>query len=157
MQRAEKPLRPASDGGALGPRDRVMLATRRRGFEIRLQVAPGGGRLAGEYRRLLQEIQRFKGAGTERRAVNPDAVPAALLSQIEAFAAEIRDDVERTAGELERLAAHLAGLPGRKAVLYLGGRVPTRAGLELYEAWHAAEPGAGHDREAARWRSEPGD
>ena len=36
------------------------------------------------------------------------------------------------------VAAHLSGLPGRKAVLYLGGRVPTQAGLELFEAWRRA-------------------
>ena len=29
-----------------------------------------------------------------------------------------------------------------------------RAFAELYDAWHAAEPGRGHDAQAAEWRAE---
>jgi len=29
-----------------------------------------------------------------------------------------------------------------------------RRAVEYYEAWHTAEPGAGHDEQAAEWREE---
>ena len=32
-------------------------------------------------------------------------------------------------------------------------RYVAEASIELYEAWHAAEPGQGHDQQAAEWRA----
>lgn len=138
----------------LDPRDRVMLATAGRGLEVRqgftsvpelvtvhfpdLGAAPGGGRVVNDYRDLLESIQRTRLTTVDQPAVNPQAGPRALLTQIEAFAAEVADEVGRTAGRLEQLVRQVAGLSGRKVVLYVGGRVPTEAGRALYEAWRGA-------------------
>lgn len=163
---------------SLAPGDQVLLATARRGFEIRqgfttvpelvttrfdeLTAAPGGGRLADEYRAILQSIQRHKALGSDRPASDPRVAPAAMLSRVEAFAAEVADEVGRTAGQLAEMVGYVAGLPGRKVILYLGGRVPTRAGRELFEVWNLAfgrtsdnavptqQPGAGASDDASQ-------
>lgn len=45
------------------------------------------------------------------------------------------DDVQTTVQALNRFTASLAGLPGRKAILYLSDGIPTRVGEPLVQAW----------------------
>ncbi|MEE8525947.1 MAG: VWA domain-containing protein [Thermoanaerobaculia bacterium] len=144
----------------LGPGDRVMLVTAKNGFEIRqqfttvpelviahfegLSAMTSGSRSADEFRSILQAIDRDKGMSAERAeraglsSAGPTGIPRGLLSQIQAYSEEVSDEIERTTDRLAHLVRTMTGLPGRKAVLYLGGRVPTRAARELHDAWQRA-------------------
>jgi VWFA-related protein len=144
----------------LGPDDRVLLATARNGFEVRqpftsvpelvighfadLSAMASGSRVADEYRSILTAIERDKSLGTDRAeraglsSAGTTGVPRGLLAQIQSFSEDVSGEIERTTGRLAHLVRTMTGLPGRKAVLYLGGRVPTRAARELFDAWQQA-------------------
>lgn len=142
----------------LRPQDRVLLVTAGGRLEIRqgptsvaelvTEKLPGlerstsrGSRLVAEFHQLRREVQRAKlssGAGGATSPQNADAAPRSLLAAIDALAQEVRADVGRSAAELELVTRLLAGLPGHKTILYVGGRPPTRLARTLYESWQAA-------------------
>lgn len=69
-----------------------------------------------------------------------------LLAEIRRFAAEHRARVQRTAAELSHFVSALAGLPGRKAILYVADRLPLQGGGALLHTWrdrYAADYGGG--------------
>lgn len=94
-----------------------------------------------EYRSLLTRMQSTAlEAPSSGGADNPFFEGTAL--DAERFAGEIRNLAERryrrvqtTAEALGAFAASLAGLPGRKAILYLSDGLPVRAAESLSEAW----------------------
>ncbi len=140
--------------------DRVLLATAKSGFEIRqpfsavpelvishfeqLSAMTTGSRSADEFRSILQAIERDKSLSANRAeraqisSGGPTGIPRGLLSQIQAFSEDVSGEIERATDRLAHLVRTMAGLPGRKAVLYLGGRMPTRAARELFDAWQRA-------------------
>ncbi|MEM1205578.1 MAG: VWA domain-containing protein [Acidobacteriota bacterium] len=146
----------------LGARDRAMLVTAGEGLEVlqpfttlpqlvidRLgEVRPsgGGGRLRRQVGRLRSEIQRRRAAENEFRQVDPatnrrtsaKSGPRSYRGQIDAFHARAMADLQITADQMVDLVRSLSGLPGRKAVLYLGGRLPVRDAHGLFEAWRTA-------------------
>ncbi|MCP3959369.1 MAG: VWA domain-containing protein [bacterium] len=139
---------------ALGPDDRVMLVTAGHRLELEqsfttvpelvvsqlddIRERPGGGRLANEYRSILQDMRRAKNGGTDIGARDPDMQARALLSQARAYAAEVNGELHRTTGQLQQLIQSIAGLPGRRAVLYVSGRVPAAYPRRLFDAWQEA-------------------
>jgi len=61
-----------------------------------------------------------------------------LMARIENFADSAHREAEITTAQLRFLTSSLAGLPGRKMVLYVGGRMPLDAGRTLADAWQRA-------------------
>ncbi len=92
---------------------------------------PGSGRsFVTDYRDLLDELgpQRNYGSQAEHRA-------KATLARVEAFAAEGQLRMQRVAANLDQLIRQMAGLPGRRVLVYAGGRIPIGMGQELLGAW----------------------
>ncbi len=136
---------------SLALRDRVMLVAAGPSLELLhrftsvpelvilklddLQARPGGGRLAREYQTLLTEMRRIKNQGSGLMGRDPGRQGELFVSRIQAFAAELDVEIERTISQLRQLTQRLAGLPGRRAVLYIGGRVPTAHARRLFDTW----------------------
>jgi VWFA-related protein len=57
-----------------------------------------------------------------------------VITPVEGFAQQTQADALRTIGALRLTVSALAGVPGRKAVLYVSDGVPVTPGEELYEA-----------------------
>ncbi len=141
---------------ALSPRDRVMLVSatttsmeRVQGFTTvpELVIAqldgirerPGGGRFPRAYQSILTEGRRISLEGRDdTNARDPRLVARGYLGRIQAFSAQIQGELQRTAAQLLQLTRTLAGLPGRRAVVYVGGRVPALYGRRLFDAWDEA-------------------
>lgn len=94
-----------------------------------------------EYRSLLSRMQS---TALEANTVGGFDNPFAEGTELDAerFAGEIRTLAERryrrvqaTSQALGAFAASLAGLPGRKAILYLSDGMPVRAAESLADAW----------------------
>lgn len=141
---------------SLGPRDRAMLVTADQGLQVvrplgppPVQVAPlfadeakpgRGQRILDAYNDLLRQIDRTLSPSQLGQARGRDSVPAArfLVSTIDQFTTEANADIEVTARQLKILSTAFAGLPGRRAVLYVSGRLPILAGQSLVDAWRGA-------------------
>ncbi len=151
------------------PGDRVMLVSADRRAEViqpftglaatigpRLEEEAAkvgrGTRIESEYRGLIRDIDRTLEGGTDLNARDPEHHTRALLGRIDAFAAESYQDVARSSAQLRQLIAGLSGVPGRKVVLYAGGRMPINAGQTLVSAWRSA-----FGRNAVRWQTRFGD
>ena len=57
-----------------------------------------------------------------------------LLARIRAFASESHQEVARTSAYLQAMIGAMAGVPGRKALLYIGGGISLNPGQVLYTA-----------------------
>ncbi len=153
----------------IGPGDQVMLISADRQAEViqpftRLAATIGplleeeaaklgrGMRIESEYRGLIRDIDRTLEGGTDLNARDPEHHTRALLGRIDAFSAEAYQDVARSGAQLRQLIAGLSGVPGRKVVLYAGGRMPVNAGQTLLSAWRSA-----FGRNAVRWQTRFGD
>ena len=74
-------------------------------------------------------------SGASERVRRQGGDPRALLSQIDGFSQRVNQQLASVAGQLGQLVGSLSGLPGRKQVLYVGGSLPVRASLDLFQAW----------------------
>jgi VWFA-related protein len=107
----------------------------------------GTSRLAAEYGSVLREIrEQVRKPVEEGRAEIREAIPRALLTRIGNVAEQAYRELKISAAALARLMTPLAGLPGRKEVLVLSGRLPARAGPALFDAWTRA-----FDRDSPYW------
>ena len=139
---------------ALGPGDRVMLVTAAGSLELRqgftslpelaisklddVRERAGGGQLTREYQSILSDMRRIKSEGSDLMARDPSRQARIFVSRIQAYAAEVEGEIGRTTAQLRQLIQSIAGLPGRRAVLYVGGRVPAAHGRRLFDAWDEA-------------------
>ncbi len=139
---------------ALAPGDRVMLVTAARSLELQqgftslpelvvskldgIRELPGSGRLAIEYQSILAEIARVKNEGHDLMARDPSRAARTYVSRIQAYTGEVEGEIRQTTAQLQQLIQSIAGLPGRRAVLYVGGRVPASNGRRLFDAWEDA-------------------
>ncbi len=55
---------------------------------------------------------------------------------VRSYVEKARNDLRYTLDALENVAGSLAGLPGRKAILYVSDGIPKRPGEELYQQMH---------------------
>ena len=67
------------------------------------------------------------------RSADPDS--HSLGARIQAYAAQEYARGLQSLGHIERVVATMAGIPGRKAILYVGEGIPTRPGEGLYVEW----------------------
>ncbi len=146
-------LREFLDGERLGSgsRDRVMLASsgrftppsvlpftvRAEGFAAALErVAemPVEGRRSAEFRDILRGIDRLASSGSDATEATARGQAQILMARIRADAAEAVADAARATDNLRRLVDAVAGLDGRKAVLYVGGGLLLNPGGLLGDA-----------------------
>ncbi len=124
------------------PLDRVMLATHDLGLKVRQPFTGDPAALD----KTLQEIEKVATPGgiqldQDRRSalrtmfsINAlDPCSYAMMAPIETYAQQTRNEVLRTLGALKFLVNSLAGIPGRKAVLYVSDGLPMTPGEELYQ------------------------
>lgn len=99
----------------------------------------GTSRLDAEYGAVLREIreQALKPVQEGRSEIR-EAIPRALLTRIGSVAEQAFRELGIAAASLTRLIAPLAGLPGRREVLVVSGRLPAQAGQSLFDAWSRA-------------------
>lgn len=86
-----------------------------------------------ERRQIVGELTRGQSGGIQASASLADA--SFLQTRIRAYA---ESEYARSLGSLrqiESVVSTLSGVPGRKAVLYLGEGIPTRPGEGLYVEW----------------------
>lgn len=86
-----------------------------------------------ERRQVFDELTRGQSAGIVARMSLADE--GGLLARIRGYAA---DEYARSIGtfrHLEAVLSTLAGVPGRKVLLYLGEGIPTRPGEGMYVEW----------------------
>lgn len=100
-----------------------------------IKTKVGGGPLAtAAARHLVNQIERARESGIR------DHEAARLLEDVRSFAEQGRMRAQSAARELANFVDVLAGLPGRKIVLYLSGGMPVREGEAMFEALTLAFP-----------------
>ena len=138
----------------LRPKDRVMLVEANHSLDVvqgltsvpelvdtelgKLKQRSPRGRAQAEVPQLMREIERVARRGTGISTLSRDEHPMILKSQIDNVVAQIHSELSRSTQQLHRLIPALAGLPGRKEILYVGGSMPSDAGRRLYSAWDSA-------------------
>jgi VWFA-related protein len=90
------------------------------------RTARGSGRDL-EFRRLLRQL--------EDSSNDVEGDPGDVLFAIRSFQSQELSALQNTLTYLEQLMRGLSGLPGRKALLYLGGGLDRAPGRSLLEAW----------------------
>ena len=87
-----------------------------------------------EYQAIFRELQRLSSAVQDfsGRGIAPQV--QSLSGRIQAFSDQARDDALRSAGYLWRLTDSVAGLPGRQAIVYIGGVLTLNPAAALYGA-----------------------
>jgi VWFA-related protein len=130
----------------LSPGDRVMLMTYDREVHVRRQfttdpatiaaalfeiegMSANGARLDSERREILRQLtaQETQGQGN-------------LLMQVRGYAQELHNDLSFSLDALRELVDSLAGLPGRKAVLYVSDGLEMVPGEDIFHALQQARP-----------------
>ncbi|HUF77977.1 MAG TPA: VWA domain-containing protein [Thermoanaerobaculia bacterium] len=118
--------------------DRVMLATFERALHVRVPFTTDAERVV----EALFEVDELSGLGvhaeSERRDVLRQIEDAQsggeALMWAETYAESVRNDLHFTIDALREIVSSLAGLPGRKALLYVSDGVPMIAGEDVFYA-----------------------
>lgn len=120
--------------------DRVMLM----GYDGQLEVAQPFTRDWNEVRRALRDLGKVKTMGPQAdverrlalqqiRLANEENEPSLALDAIRSYVQRQQVDLRRSTAALDQTARAMAGLPGRKAVLYVSDGLPQRPGEDLYK------------------------
>jgi VWFA-related protein len=122
----------------LGPEDRVMLVSYDPGVHVRQPFTSDGNVVAG----ALDELEKLAGhalqVDRERREIR-DAIergsdPSNVGTRVRQYAASVSQDLDRTIRALRETIQTLAGLPGRKALLYVSDGLPMTPAQDLFLA-----------------------
>ncbi len=125
-------------GSNLKQGDQIAVYTYERALHLRVPLTPEIG-LAYE---SLDEIENLSGRGNSKSAERRDLLRDIDRAQsrldvdgrVKMYARSIRTDVEFTIRSLGEMVSSLAGLPGRKAVLYISDGLPLRPGEDIFAA-----------------------
>ena len=140
----------------LSPYDRAMLAVYDQGrFEVALPFTTEAWRVAettGEVAGVVGGRDRIESQRLDilRELNRDDEVPprySAAMELIRDFAAMIRSEVDASIVNLENAIRTMAGLPGRKAILYISNGLPMRPAEDLFRALEER-----FDDRRGRWR-----
>jgi VWFA-related protein len=123
---------------AMAPGDQAMLVTHDRSLTVSQPFSGDLGAL-GEAVRALDERGGFATARDRERDDTLQEIVSArgevdALGHALIYADSLRHEVEVTIAALEELIETLAGLPGRKVMVYVSSGVPTIAGEEMFLA-----------------------
>jgi VWFA-related protein len=100
---------------------------------------PRGVERSTEWRQLLIDLERAS-MSTSGQADISDATrmfATALYSSLVQYGQQRYDEARTTLDALGGFVDSLSGLPGRKALLYVGGGLSVRPAEALLQAWHA--------------------
>lgn len=120
----------------VGPEDRVMLVTFDRTLHVRHPFTSNVGAIGT----ALYEVETLTGyaeqGDTERRDVlqriDMSRTAYEALDHADFWAKSVRDDLERSVEALKGLVGSLAGLEGRKAILYVSDGLPMNPAQDLF-------------------------
>jgi len=87
-----------------------------------------------EYQAIFRELQRLSSAVQDFSGRGMAPQVQSLAGRIQAFSDQARDDALRSAGYLWRLTDSISGLPGRQAIVYIGGVLTANPAAALYGA-----------------------
>ncbi len=124
----------------LSPYDRAMLAVYDQGrFEVALPFTTEAWRVAeatGEVARVVGGRERTESERLDiLREIDDDWVRYnAVVDLIRGFATTVRSEVDASIVNLENAIRTMAGLPGRKAILYISNGLPMRPAEDLFRA-----------------------
>ncbi|HSS45566.1 MAG TPA: VWA domain-containing protein [Thermoanaerobaculia bacterium] len=121
----------------IGPGAEAMVVTYNRSLKVRRKFTSDANDIVG----ALEEIEHQTGAGTtmmgERRdntqRINDTQSPDEAFQIARAYSQSLRNDVEFDAEAIRNTVNSLAGLDGRKVLVYVSEGLPETAGLELYD------------------------
>ena len=106
--------------------------------------APRGVERAMEKRRILGDIETStspSGAGGEDNSADAAVmVTESVYAGIRLYAQQLYNETRGTLEAMTRFTDALAGLPGRKALLYVGGGLSVRPGEALFQAYQNRVP-----------------
>ncbi len=124
--------------GQLGPGDRVMLVSYERSLHVRRPFTSDATLVAA----ALGELETMTGQGvhadSSRRemleAIEEATDPQQVSGRLRTYAESEYNDLVFAVNALKDFVGWLAGLPGRKALLYVSDGVPMTPGEDLYHA-----------------------
>ena len=143
----------------LSPYDRAMLAVYDAGrFEVALPFTTEAWRVAEATHAVARGVGSRDRIESQRldilRELNEDnEVPpryGAIMELIRDFAAMIRSEVDSSIVNVENAIRTMAGLPGRKAILYISNGLPMRPAEDLFRALEER-----FNDTRGRWRNSP--
>lgn len=124
--------------GMVGPRDRVMLVTRDGSLHVRRPLSSGKESLAAD----LKKLERLATRGTQQDSQTRqtyETIHEFACDRVEeaheiarSYARTVTNEVKETLNALETLLESLAGIEGRKAVLYVSDGIPLRPGEDAF-------------------------
>jgi VWFA-related protein len=139
----------------LRPEDRILIAAYDGSVQVRqgltndpvtlsaaleemAKVAPGGVNRNSERRRLLAEIDAaypVGGPGENQREQAAILLAEQLYNNIRQYGMQVSDENRTAMAHLREFVDSLAGLPGRKALLYVSGGFALRPIQSFMQAW----------------------
>ncbi|MEM7480062.1 MAG: VWA domain-containing protein [Acidobacteriota bacterium] len=131
------------------PGDQVMLVSYERSIKIRRPFTTDPQVVAS----ALTELERLTGYADQRDYDRRDTLdriedarsPSEALTWARSYAEQRQNDMRFTINALKEMVSSLAGLPGRKAILYVSDGIPMVAGQDLFHAvdgLHGSQSGA---------------
>ncbi len=125
-------------GSNLERDDQIAVYTYERALHLRVPMTPD----IGDAYDAFDEIEKTSGRGNSKSDERRDLLREIDRAQsridvdgrVKMYARSIRTDVEFTIRALGEMVSSLAGLPGRKAVIYVSDGLPMRAGEDLFAA-----------------------
>jgi VWFA-related protein len=123
---------------SVGPNAEGMIVTYNRSLKVRKNFTSQPNELVG----TLEEVELDTGGGTNTASDLKDVLQrindAKSSTEAQNYATQysksLRNDLEFTTDALVQTISSLAGLQGRKNLIYVSEGLPANAGLELYEA-----------------------
>jgi VWFA-related protein len=121
----------------IGPRAEAMVVTFNRSLKVRRKFTPE----ASEIIQILDEIEHESGGGTSLASERRDALHQIdesqsadnALSIARNYSRSLRNDLEFTVDALKNTLKGLAGVDGRKTLVYVSEGLPSTAGAEMFD------------------------
>jgi VWFA-related protein len=88
--------------------------------------------MEAERRQLFGELARGQSGGILARTAGASREAETVLPRLQAYAAQEHARSVESLRQIEAVAGTLAGLPGRKVLLYVGEGIPTRPGEDIW-------------------------
>ncbi len=122
----------------LSPRDRVMLVSYDRSLHVRHRFTSDRSLIAAALFDLEESAGHRLEADRERQriltAIDDADTLAAVSGRVRQHASAVANDLRFTLDALRDIAGSLAGLPGRKALLYVSDGLPMMPAQDLFHA-----------------------